>query len=96
MAMTRTQIYLGEDEREVLERVSRATGASASELIRRAVRGTYGLERTNVELTKEEKLQALQRSAGIWRDRQFTGAEYVDAIRGGDMNAGLRRLGLGD
>ena len=53
MAMTRTQIYLGEDEREVLERVSRATGASASELIRRAVRGTYGLERTNVELTKE-------------------------------------------
>jgi len=90
MSMTRTQIYLGDDERELLDRMSKATGASASELIRRAIRSAYLLE-----LTKEEKLDALQRAAGLWADRDFTGAEYVDAIRGGDMNEGLRRLGIG-
>ena len=86
--MSRTQIYLGDDERELLERASMATGASTSELIRRAIRSTFG------EKTKEDKLRALQQAAGIWKDRPFTGAEYVDAIRGGDMNEGLRRLGI--
>jgi len=85
--MTRTQIYLGDHERELLERMSKATGASASELIRRAIRSTYRLE-----LTTEEKLRLLESSAGSWKDRDFTGAEYVDAIRGGDMNEGFRRL----
>lgn len=87
--MSRTQIYLGDDERELLERMSKATGASASELIRRAIRSTYRLE-----LTTEEKLRLLESSAGSWKDRDFTGAEYVDAIRGDDMNEGLRRLGI--
>ena len=87
--MNRTQIYLGEDERELLERMSKVTGASASELIRRAIRSTYRLE-----LTTEEKLRLLESSAGSWKDRDFTGAEYVDAIRGGDMNEGFRRLGI--
>ena len=87
--MSRTQIYLGDDERALLERMSKATGASASELIRRAIRSTYRLE-----LTTEEKLRLLESSAGSWKDRDFTGAEYVDAIRGGDMNEGLRRLGI--
>jgi len=85
--MSRTQIYLGNNERELLERASRATGASVSELIRRAIRQTFG------EMSKEEKLRALQQSAGIWKDRPFTGAEYVDAIRG-DLNERLRRLGF--
>lgn len=83
----RTQIYLGEEELELLNRVARATGASRSELIRRAVRSTFG------EKTKAEKLRALDASAGSWRDRRFTGAEYVDTIRG-DLNERLRRLGL--
>jgi Arc/MetJ-type ribon-helix-helix transcriptional regulator len=85
--MGRTQIYLGDEELELLDRVGRATGASRSELIRRAVRRTFG------EKTKAEKVQALQASAGSWRDRPFTGAEYVDTIRG-DLNERLRRLGL--
>jgi metal-responsive CopG/Arc/MetJ family transcriptional regulator len=89
MSMTRTQIYLGDDERELLDRTSRLTGASTSELIRRAIRSAYGRA-----LTKEERLQALRAAAGTWADREFTGAEYVDAIRGGDMNEGLRRLGI--
>jgi Arc/MetJ-type ribon-helix-helix transcriptional regulator len=86
-AARRTQVYLGDDEFELLDRVRRATGASRSELIRRAVRRTFG------EKTKAEKLQALKASAGSWRDRRFTGAEYVDTMRD-DVNERLRRLGL--
>lgn len=83
----RTQIYLGEEELELLDRVARATGASRSELIRRAVRSTFG------ERTKAEKVRSLEVSAGSWRGRRFTGGEYVDAIRS-DLNERLRDLGL--
>jgi hypothetical protein len=86
-AVGRTQVYLGTAELELLDRVAHATGASRSELIRRAVRSTFG------EKTKGEKLRALQASAGSWRGRSFTGAEYVDTIRG-DLNERLRQLGL--
>lgn len=85
--MARTQIYLGEEELALLDRVARATGASRSELIRRALRSAFG------EKTKAEKLRALDASAGSWGGRSFTGAEYADAIRG-DLNERLRRLGL--
>jgi Arc/MetJ-type ribon-helix-helix transcriptional regulator len=85
--MGRTQVYLGSEELELLDRVARVTGASRSELIRRAVRGTFG------ERTKDDKLRALDVSAGSWRGRDFTGAEYVDAIRG-DLDVRLSRLGL--
>lgn len=83
--MGRTQIYLNDEELALLERAERATGASRSELIRRAVRSAYG------EMDKDERLEALRQAKGIWRDRPFTGAEYVDAIRGG-WNERLRRL----
>jgi len=83
----RTQIYLGDEELELLERVSRTTGASRSELIRRAVRSTFG------EKSKADKVRALHESAGSWRGRRQSGAEYVDARRG-DLSARLRRLGI--
>lgn len=86
--MSRTQVYLGEDELELLERASRDTGASRSELIRRAVRRTFG------EQDKTEKLRALEASAGSWRGRRASGADYVDAIRSGDVNERLARLGV--
>ena len=63
-----TQVYLGDDELELLDRVARATGASRSELIRRAVRSTFG------QKTKAERLQALEASAGSWSGRRLTGA----------------------
>ena len=85
--MSRTQVYLGEDELELLERASRDTGASRSELIRRAVRTTFG------EQGKDERLRALKASAGSWRGRA-SGAEYVEALRGGDLNERLARLGV--
>jgi Arc/MetJ-type ribon-helix-helix transcriptional regulator len=86
--MGKTQIYLGEGELELLDRASRDTGASRSELIRRAVRNTFG------EQEKDERLRALRASAGSWRGRRASGSEYVDAIRGGDLNERLARLGV--
>ncbi len=83
--MGRTQIYLGEEEIELLERVARATGASRSELIRRAIRSTFG------DKTRAERIQGLEASAGSWRGRRFTGSTYVDEIRG-DLNARLARI----
>ena len=87
-AMGRTQIYLGDAELELLERAARASGASRSELVRRAVRNTFG------EKTKAERLRALEASAGVLRGLQMTGAEYVDTLRG-DLNERLHRQGLG-
>jgi Arc/MetJ-type ribon-helix-helix transcriptional regulator len=86
--MTRTQVYLGEEELELLDRVARETGASRSELIRRAVHDSFGRQ------GKDARLSALRSSAGSWRGRRSSGADYVDAIRGGDLNQRLARLGV--
>lgn len=83
----RTQITLNDQELELLDRAVRATGASRSELIRRAIHSVYG------SLNQQERMAALKRSAGAWRGRDFTGAEYVDAIRD-DLGDRLSRLGL--
>lgn len=86
--MNRTQVYLGEDELELLDRASQETGASRSELVRRAVRSTFGRQ------GKDERLNGLRASAGSWRGRRQSGAEYVEAMRGGDLNERLSRLGV--
>jgi Arc/MetJ-type ribon-helix-helix transcriptional regulator len=83
----RTQITLTDEEIELLDRAAKASGASRSELIRRAIRTAYG------NRNKEERTAALKRSAGSWRGRDFTGSDYVDAVRG-DLNDRLSRLGL--
>ena len=85
--MARTQVYLGNEELDLLDRVGEQSGATRSELIRRAIRETYG--RGNVR----DKLTALEATAGIWRDRAFTGAEYVEQLRG-DLDARMKKLGL--
>lgn len=86
--VARTQVYLNAEELELLDRAAQATGASRSELIRRAVRRTYGRSEA------EARVAALRRGAGLWRDRSFSGAEYVDRSRG-DLNERLSQLGLG-
>ena len=86
--MKGVRVNLGDEELALLDQAARATGAPRSELIRRAVRRTFGTTST------ADKLQALGASAGLWADRPFTGAEYVDAVRG-DLDERLRRLGLG-
>lgn len=89
--MVRTQIHLTEGDLALLDEAERATGAPRSELIRRAIRDKYG---PAVDRSLEERRARLMAAAGIWRDRQFTGEQYVRAIRSGDMNANLRRLGV--
>jgi hypothetical protein len=84
----RAQVYLSSEELQLLDRAARASGASRSELIRRAVRKTYG--RTE----GATRVAALRRGAGLWRDRSLSGAEYVDRARG-DLNDRLSRMGLG-
>lgn len=83
----RTQVYIGDEELKALDNAAHAAGASRSELIRRAVRESYGLK------TKADRLRSLQASAGSWKGRDFTGAEYVEGRRG-DLNDRLRRHGL--
>ncbi len=58
----RTQITLDDRQYERLRRESERTGASLAELIRRAIDRTYGAERT-----LEDKLRAIDETAGAWR-----------------------------
>jgi hypothetical protein len=56
--------------------------------------GMRSHENASSEQGKDEKLRALKASAGSWQGRRASGAEYVDAIRGGDLNDRLARLGV--
>lgn len=85
--MHRTQIYLDDHEVTLLSQESARTGASRSELIRRAVRTQYGVD------TPEYRLAALRASAGTWSDRSRTGADYVDELRS-DLGQRLDQVGL--
>jgi hypothetical protein len=81
----RTQIYLSDGELEILDRMTKATGASRSELIRRAVRDSFG------DTSKAERLHALEASAGSLRRLRLSGVDYVDAVRG-NLNERLDSL----
>jgi hypothetical protein len=71
----------------LLAQASARTGASRSELIRRAVRSQYRLD------TPEGRLAALRASAGAWSDRSATGADYVEELRS-DLGQRLEQIGL--
>lgn len=89
--MGRTQIYLGDAELALLDDARRATGASRSELIRRAIHSAYGRQTRS----REERLANIMAAAGIWKDRPFTTEQYLEAIRGsGGLNERLRRIGI--
>lgn len=83
--MQRTQIYLDEDDVALLEEGAARTGASRSELIRRAIRDRYGSDGQGA------KLAALRASAGAWKNWQTSGEACVDTIRG-DLTERLKRL----
>jgi hypothetical protein len=85
--MSRTQVYLGDEELGLLDAAARRTGATRSELIRRSIRAEFGA--TSIE----DRRRALRASAGSWQRRNFTGGEYVDSVRG-DLNERLARVGL--
>jgi hypothetical protein len=83
--MHRTQIYLDDQEVSALEAAAVRTGASRSELIRRAIRAQYGEQPT------VSRLKAIRSSAGTWTGRNYTGSQFVDSLRG-DVNDRLARL----
>lgn len=82
----RTQVYLGEEELALLDRVAERTGASRSELIRRAIRERYGTPDWRA------RRAALHASAGVWTDQPLTGRDYVEKVRH-DLGGRLERLG---
>lgn len=81
----RTQIYLDDQEVSALEAAAVRTGASRSELIRRAIRAQYG------ERPIASRLKAIRSSAGTWTGRDYRGSQFVDSLRG-DVNDRLARL----
>lgn len=83
----RTQIYLSESDVELLDEQARRTGASRSELIRRAVQAQYR------KPGSAERRAALERSAGACRQRRLSGAEYTAALRG-SLEDRLSELGM--
>ena len=62
--MIRTQIYLTEQEREVLSALSLATGRAQSEIIREA------LDQFILQGNPARRKAILARAAGMWKDRQ--------------------------
>lgn len=73
----RTQITLSDAQYRRLKQEAKRTGASLSELVRRALEDTYGLPKI------EDARAALAESFGAWRSRDFDGAKYVERLRRG-------------
>lgn len=76
--MERTQISLTAADRQILDAECARTGRSMSSLIRDAIHQVYG-----VDQDKERSLAAMKAAFGSWKDRDFTGAEYVESLRTG-------------
>ena len=77
--VTRTQIYLSESEAAALDRESRLSGRTKSQLIREAIDSVY------LKSPDASKLaRALASSAGAWKRRE-SGAAFVERIRGGRL-----------
>lgn len=77
--MRRTQIYLTEEQRRLLEGRSRATGRTISRLIRDAIDGAYA---RSGQMSRAERVRIARRTAGAWTEFAETGAEYIERIRG--------------
>jgi hypothetical protein len=83
--MVRTQISLEPEAIELLDREAARTGASRSELIRRAIRQQYRF--TSQAIDPARKRELLDRAFGSWKDRKFAnGEEYLRALRSGDWD----------
>ncbi len=74
--MKRTQIYLSDEQKDSLKKLSRQKSRPMAELVREAVEN-YIIENTKSELDR------LKESEGIWSDRQDINdsAEYVNDMR---------------
>ena len=80
----RTQIYLSREQAGALDREARRRGTTRSHLIREAIEARYRPTRS-----REEILDVLRETSGLWKDRAETGEEYVDRMRTGRRLQGL-------
>jgi hypothetical protein len=78
--MRRTQIYLSEEQGRLLERRSKETGDSISQLIRSAIDEAYSRPHA---ASRIDRVQIARRTAGTWRDFPESGSEYVARLRSG-------------
>lgn len=76
--MRRTQIYLREDQEEILQQIGRSTGTSLSQLIRDAIDKSFGPATDEIRRKK-----VIEASSDLWSTRRFSGSEYVEALRSG-------------
>lgn len=79
--MRRTQIYLSEEACEVLDREAVRTGRTRSQLIRDAIDSLYLHRKTPTNDVE----RILEETAGAWRRRGTSGADYVERLRGGRL-----------
>jgi hypothetical protein len=89
--MERTQIYLSREQATALDREARRRGTTRSHLIREAIEERYRTVRS-----KDERLEALRASAGVWADRSETGEEYVERMRSGRRLSDLYGREMGE
>ena len=72
--MKRTQIYLDEETFEYLKKESRLRGVSISEIIRESIRDKR-------DQNIEKILSALDKVAGVWKNRKFDTEKYIKGLR---------------
>jgi hypothetical protein len=76
--MHRYQIYLDDEHRTVLSRLSTARGCSMSDLVREAIDLAFR------NIPQGENGQAiLDRTCGAWKGRIASGSRYVAQLRSG-------------
>ena len=69
--MVRTQVYLTEQERKALQRLSQETGKSQSELIRAAI------DRFAQHHLQTDRKTLLQSARGMWKERKDLSLEAL-------------------
>ncbi len=77
--MRRTQIYLTDEQKSLLESRSKASGRTVSDLIRAAISNLYSRPRA---LSRVQRVRVARRTVGSWSDFPETGKNYVDRVRG--------------
>nr|BAL58639.1 hypothetical conserved protein [Candidatus Acetothermum autotrophicum] len=86
--MTRTQIYLDEEQKKELDRLSAKRGVPIAELIRAAIDQMLAQERER----KQNFERVLTQTFGMWRDRREITEDYVRRARR-DWEKRLKRHG---
>jgi len=86
--MKRTQLYIDEGLLHQLSVLSREKRTTISDLVRKAIEKVYGRRKS-----REAFLEALQATAGIWKDRTDLPPtdEYVRSLR---KRSRWKRFGL--